>query len=65
MTNSFSAFATVGLSRGTTGQLSIPGQALLMMLMFIGRVDPLALAFALARPRHTRLHYVEDQVQVG
>ncbi|MBB3063630.1 potassium transporter TrkG [Microbulbifer rhizosphaerae] len=61
----FSAFGTVGLSRGVTTELSAAGQGIVMMLMFVGRIGPLALAFALARPRRTRLRYVEDEVQVG
>ncbi|WP_308367120.1 MULTISPECIES: TrkH family potassium uptake protein [unclassified Microbulbifer] len=61
----FSAFGTVGLSRGVTGELSLPGQMVLMVLMFTGRIGPLALAFSLARPRRRRVRYVEELVQVG
>lgn len=61
----FSAFGTVGLTRGITSDISPAGQALLMLLMFAGRVGPLALAFSLARPRHRKVRYTEDQVQVG
>ncbi len=65
MFEGFSAFGTVGLSRGVTAQLSPPAQVVLMVLMFAGRIGPLALAFSLARPRRRRLRYVEEQVQVG
>ena len=61
----FSAFGTAGLSRGITEDLSKPSQAILMVLMFAGRIGPLALAFSLARPRAVKLRYVEDQVQIG
>lgn len=61
----FSAFGTVGLSRGITASLSMPSQAVLMMLMFSGRIGPLALAFSLARPRGGKVRYSEDQVQIG
>jgi trk system potassium uptake protein TrkH len=61
----FSAFGTVGLSRGITAQLSPAAQGVLMVLMFAGRIGPLALAFSLARPRRRRVRYIEDQVQVG
>lgn len=61
----FSAFGTVGLSRGITMDLSMPSQAVLMMTMFAGRIGPLALAFSMARPRRARVRYTEDQVQIG
>ncbi|WP_101675424.1 TrkH family potassium uptake protein [Alloalcanivorax mobilis] len=61
----FSAFGTVGLSRGITADLSMPGQAVLMVLMFAGRIGPLALAFSLARPHRGKVRYSEDQVQIG
>jgi len=61
----FSAFGTVGLSRGITTDLSQAGQLVLMLLMFAGRIGPLALAFSLARPRQSKLRYTEDEVQVG
>ncbi len=61
----FSAFGTVGLSRGVTTELSVAGQGVVMFLMFVGRIGPLALAFSLARPRAANLRYVEDQVQIG
>tara|TARA_R110001606_G_scaffold1937_15_gene7835 strand:- start:1412 stop:2779 length:1368 start_codon:yes stop_codon:yes gene_type:complete len=61
----FSAFGTVGLSRGITMDLSMPSQAVLMATMFAGRIGPLALAFSMARPRRARVRYTEDQVQIG
>jgi trk system potassium uptake protein TrkH len=61
----FSAFGTVGLSRGITTSLSLPSQGILMVLMFVGRIGPLALAFSLARPRRGKVRYTEDQVQIG
>lgn len=42
-----SALGTVGLSRGITGTLTHAGQMVLIVLMFLGRVGPLALAMAL------------------
>jgi trk system potassium uptake protein TrkH len=61
----FSAFGTVGLSRGVTTEMSAAGQGVLMFLMFVGRIGPLALAFSLARPRDAKVRYVENQVQIG
>ncbi|PVZ06974.1 potassium uptake TrkH family protein [Actinomycetospora cinnamomea] len=50
-----SALGTVGLSTGITAELPGAGQVVLIVLMFVGRLGPLALASALAlreRPRH-------------
>lgn len=60
-----SAFATVGLSRGVTGTLSAPGQAVIMLLMLIGRVGPLTLAFTLANRRRAMIQYPPGQVNIG
>lgn len=43
-----SALATVGLSLGVTGELSDPGKAVIIALMYIGRVGILAFGVALA-----------------
>ncbi|WP_241987522.1 potassium transporter TrkG [Cryobacterium sp. MDB2-33-2] len=43
-----SAFATVGLSTGITAAIPPGGQVVLMLLMFIGRLGPIAFASALA-----------------
>ncbi len=52
-----SAFGTVGLSIGaTTASMPSAGQALLVALMFIGRVGPVTLFSALALRERTR-HY--------
>jgi len=42
-----SAFGTVGLSRGITQDLTIFGKLIIIMMMFIGRIGPLAFSFAL------------------
>lgn len=60
-----SAFGTVGLSRGLTPTLSLPGQCVIMVLMLIGRVGPLTLAFTLANRSHARIEYPEGKVTVG
>jgi trk system potassium uptake protein TrkH len=44
-----SALGTVGLSTGITGELTDLGKWLLTAIMFIGRVGPLTLGFALMR----------------
>jgi trk system potassium uptake protein TrkH len=60
-----SAFGTVGLSRGVTPNLSYAGQGVIILLMLIGRVGPLTLAFTLANVRHERVQYPSGQVTVG
>jgi len=44
-----SAFSTVGLSRGITGQLTDPGKIIISLIMYIGRVGPLTFMLALTR----------------
>ncbi|MEG3030135.1 MAG: potassium transporter TrkG [Oscillospiraceae bacterium] len=45
---SFSAFATVGLSTGVTGVMSFAGKVCTILTMFIGRVGPVSLAISLS-----------------
>lgn len=42
-----SALATVGLSRNFTGNLHTAGKLIVIMLMYIGRIGPITIAFAL------------------
>jgi len=44
-----SALGTVGLSTGITGELTDLGKGLITAIMFVGRVGPLTLGFALMR----------------
>jgi trk system potassium uptake protein TrkH len=61
-----SAFATVGLSTGITPRLSSAGDAVLMGLMYLGRVGPLTLAVALVLREHDqRFRYPEERPLVG
>lgn len=60
-----SACATVGLSRGITGDLSEPGRIVLMMAMFVGRIGPLTLVFLLAKPKRHRIRYPAGDVHIG
>lgn len=46
----FSAIGTVGLSMGATGDLSLPGKLVIILLMFAGRVGILTFGIALAMP---------------
>lgn len=60
-----SAFGTVGLSRGTTGELDTMGRIVIELTMFIGRVGPLTLGFFLARRVPPRISYPSSQVYLG
>lgn len=61
-----SAFGTVGLSMGLTPDLSETGKVLIALLMFMGRVGPITIAFALS-VRSQNLHYrnPEERVIIG
>lgn len=60
-----SAFGTVGLSRGITPSLTLPGQCIIMLLMLIGRVGPLTLAFTLANRQRALIEYPAGKLTVG
>ncbi|WP_342807746.1 TrkH family potassium uptake protein [Alteromonas sp. M12] len=60
-----SALGTVGLSRGLTGSLSGVGELIIILLMFMGRLGPLTLAYFLASPRTKRLRFPETQLAIG
>lgn len=61
----FSAFGTVGLSMGLTGELSFVGKQIIIVLMFIGRIGPLTLAFALAKSSKPLISYPKGDVFTG
>ncbi|WP_019673233.1 TrkH family potassium uptake protein [Psychrobacter lutiphocae] len=60
-----SALSTVGLSRGITPELSQTGEIVIMFMMFTGRVGPLTLAYLIAMPKSSRIHYPATNVLVG
>jgi trk system potassium uptake protein TrkH len=69
-----SAFGTVGLSMGENGSVvslsgffTPIGKTLIMLMMFIGRLGPLTLAFAVARSGSTpaKIRYPEGKVLIG
>ncbi|MDZ4185566.1 MAG: TrkH family potassium uptake protein [Desulfuromonadales bacterium] len=62
----FSAFGTVGLSMGTTAELTVPGKVIVIVLMFIGRVGLLTIAFAIAHRRNRlAVRYSEANIMIG
>lgn len=61
-----SAFSTTGLSMGLTGELSTAGKIVLSITMFLGRLGPLTLAYALAQKKQSsKIGYPEDHILVG
>ena len=62
-----SAFGTVGLSTGITGDLSTLGKIIISLTMFSGRVGPLTVIVALAqrRKRKVLIRYPEGKISVG
>ncbi len=60
-----SAFGTVGLSRGVTGDLNETGRIVIMVIMFFGRVGPLTLGFFLATHVGSQVRYPKGQVFLG
>lgn len=61
-----SAFCTVGLSTGITGDLSSAGQIILMLSMYLGRVGILTLVVALSSAqRKVSYSYPEAHLMIG
>ncbi|RUT03550.1 Na+-transporting ATP synthase [Dulcicalothrix desertica PCC 7102] len=61
-----SAFATVGLSTGITGSITIGAKLILILTMYIGRVGVLLLMSAiLGDPRQSHVRYPEENLLVG
>jgi trk system potassium uptake protein TrkH len=58
----FSAFATVGLSLGLTGELSEAGKWIIIAAMFAGRVGLIALAFPAIRQNKYEISYPEGSL---
>lgn len=60
-----SAFGTVGLSTGITGNLSVLGKLIITGVMFVGRLGPLVIALAVSRPVKAHYHYAEENIIIG
>lgn len=61
-----SALGTVGLSTGLTPNLTDPGKIILILLMFVGRLGPIAVVVALSRGRHAEhFEYPEERPMIG
>jgi trk system potassium uptake protein len=61
-----SAFGTVGLSMGITEKLSEAGQIIIVLLMYIGRVGPLTLMFAISQTKdRSYFTFTEEKISIG
>jgi trk system potassium uptake protein TrkH len=63
-----SAFNTVGLSMGVTGDLTTTGRLITVVLMFMGRVGPLTVVAAMSRPTRRiagGFRYAHEDVPIG
>lgn len=66
MFETMSGLATVGLSTGITPDLSIPGKMILFIAMFIGRLGPITVAYALQhRQKQARYRFPEANIRIG
>lgn len=64
---SISALATVGLTAGATGSLSIPAQLLIIVYMYFGRVGVLTISmgFLMGDRAQERFRYAETNLLIG
>ncbi|CAN5836308.1 TrkH family potassium uptake protein [soil metagenome] len=61
-----SALATVGLSAGITREMTDVGKFMLCLMMFIGRLGPLTLGYALQMRTHPhRYRFPEGDIRIG
>jgi trk system potassium uptake protein TrkH len=61
-----SAFGTVGLTMGLTTDLSTTGKILIALMMFIGRLGPLTMAYALGPKVEKELYrHPEGKITIG
>ncbi|GIO25986.1 TrkH family potassium uptake protein [Ornithinibacillus bavariensis] len=61
-----SAFGTVGLSLGITGDLTTVSKVILMFLMFVGRVGIITFLFMFKKTKKTgSYHYPKERISIG
>lgn len=63
----FSAFGTVGITLGITSELSVQGKIIIMLLMFIGRLGPITISYAMLKKSNKKnsINYPECDLLVG
>ncbi|HSH52474.1 MAG TPA: TrkH family potassium uptake protein [Bacteroidales bacterium] len=60
-----SAFGTVGLSMGLTGALTTIGKVVIIIVMFVGKLGPLTLAFSIAKQSKAAIRYPKEEILTG
>ena len=60
-----SAFATVGVTAGLTANLTETGKIIMVVVMFVGRIGPLTLAYLLTQSKKKLLKYPEGKILAG
>ncbi|MFR4763797.1 MAG: TrkH family potassium uptake protein, partial [Anaerococcus obesiensis] len=61
-----SAFATVGASRGITGDLSTLGKILITISMYLGRIGPMTMAYSIGLKSKTKyIRFSEANISIG
>jgi trk system potassium uptake protein TrkH len=60
-----SAFGTVGLSRGVTGDLELFESVVIMIIMFFGRIGPLTVGFFLAIRVASSVRHPKGEIYLG
>ncbi len=67
MFEAVSAFNLVGVSMGVTSELSPMGRIIIIGMMYVGRIGPLVIAAALARPAQVtgKFRYAYEEVAIG
>ena len=67
MYETFSATATVGLSRGLTATLNIWGKIIIIVTMYLGRIGPisLAIAFSMRKEKQNIINNPVEDIIVG
>ncbi|MBI9075129.1 MAG: ATPase [Desulfatibacillum sp.] len=61
-----SAFGTVGLTTGVTPGLTTTGRLLIIFAMFVGRLGPFTLVYAMeSRKTPVRMQYPEEKIMIG
>jgi Trk-type K+ transport system membrane component len=62
----FSAFSTVGLSMGITAGLSVGSKAVIILVMFIGRVTMLSVFIAfIKKTKHKNYRYPSEEITIN
>jgi trk system potassium uptake protein TrkH len=61
-----SAFGTVGFSLGVTSRLTMPAKLVIIVTMFIGRIGPLTLLYAISKRESGAVYsYPEENIMIG